>query len=120
MQRLEHDLKDALRRQQAPSGFAERVLAQALGETPERPSTPRLLFLRRGWTLAAAAALIALIGAGLFARQSYVRQRNEAALHQTLAALEIASTQLTRAEGRAFTRVPWDRLHDRLGANSNP
>jgi negative regulator of sigma E activity len=110
MHRLENELRNALRRKPAPSGFAERVQSRVESETPARSSASRRLLIRGNWALAASVVLAVAIGVGYFAHQRRIRSRNDAALHQTLTALSIAAKQLERAETRAFSRVIRGRL----------
>jgi hypothetical protein len=78
---LEQELKGALAREDAPAGFADRVMRQAA-----RPMMPR-------W-LAAAAAVLVLAGAGL----GYRQYRGEVAKEQVMQAFKIASVKVNRIQ----------------------
>jgi len=89
MSRLDDELKRALRRQEPPPGFAERVLARA--QTP--PSARRWWVLPPTW--AAAAAAIALLAGGVeMERQRRLRAQGEFAKEQVMLALRITGSKL--------------------------
>jgi hypothetical protein len=93
MSRLENNLRDALKREDPPAGFAERVIAHTL-ETRQNRWTG--IFARSGlrWGFAAVLCL-AIMAAGLEYRQVQIeRARSEAAKEQLLLALRIAGEQL--------------------------
>ena len=101
MKQLDDELRDALRREEPPVGFAERVLAAAAaGERPNAGmSGPAPLAERwriAGWM--AAAAVIALVAGGIQyqavenAREE--RARGEAAKEQVIQALRITGHKL--------------------------
>lgn len=100
MKDFEHELREVLRRQQPPVGFAERVLRRL----PNQPSQRRVQWPRRAIVWAAAAAVVVAVGGGLQyhavqqARQE--RARGEAAKEQVLDALRLAGSklQLVRAK----------------------
>lgn len=110
MDQIESELRAALRRKPAPDGFGARLrarLSRAEAVPSARPSR------RLAWPIwALAATLVLALGVGFIEHGRRVRERNRAALEQTLTALAIAATQLERAEGQAFSR--WERLGDRL------
>ena len=94
--RLEDALRDALRRQDPPEGFAERVLAR-LG-TPE-PAPPGFWQRLGAWfrlpvlRVATAGALSVVLAAGVL--YQHARQaRAEAARRQVMVALRITSETL--------------------------
>ena len=100
MNELDDELRGALRRQEPPAGFAERVLRRA-GDGARRTDhgQPRPAFARQrviGW--AAAAALVAGIAGGVqynAAKQAREeRARGEAAKAQVVEALRIAGAKL--------------------------
>ena len=103
MNPFEEKLRNALRREAAPEGFAERVLARTRGEPQPRAKTwrqfralvARPLFR---WTLAAAAVCLVIV-AGLVhhQRQERLRQEGELARVQVRQALHIASVKLNVA-----------------------
>lgn len=96
---LDNELKNALRRQPGPDGFAERVMARIeKGEAASRESgragTP---VLHRA---AAVLALVALLG-GWGAHQAAERRRaGEQAKEEVLLALRIASEKVNDAQER--------------------
>ena len=94
---LEHELREALRREPAPGGFAARVLAQTR-VTPIR-NTP---WWRRPATLALAAALILalLIPSEISIYRQHEKQRGLAAKEQLMNALAITRVQLQQAKAR--------------------
>jgi uncharacterized membrane protein YccC len=109
MDQLETELRAALRRKPVPAGFGARLRAR-LPQAPPAPS--KRPASSSAWAVwAVAAALVLALGVGFFQRERRVRDRNRAALEQTLMALSIAAAQLERAEDRAF--AGWERLGDR-------
>lgn len=83
MSRLDDELKLALRREEAPAGFADRVIAQAESRRGEG---------RRWWMGAIAAGL--LLAAGLeYERERQIRE-GEQAKEQVMLALRITSSKL--------------------------
>ncbi len=115
MDRIENDLKAALRRKQAPPGFAARIM-----ERIDEDKSARKVFQRflpgKPWMLAAAALAVMAIGAVVYEYPRYIRGRNEAAFQNTLAAITIATTQLNRAESKAYEAAQWERLSRQLTA----
>jgi hypothetical protein len=114
MTRFEDELKNALRRQEPPDGFAERVLARAKeqGSRQVKPSwsdswlrifaqpfAPANL-LR--WAVVAAVAVVLVVG-GVHYRNVHVqreRAQGEAAKARLLLALRIAGSKLQLAKAR--------------------
>ncbi|HMD71208.1 MAG TPA: hypothetical protein VKF41_07685 [Bryobacteraceae bacterium] len=85
---LEEELRKALRREEPPAGFAERVLARAAAQA-EEPARRWWRFPRmRLATLAACAVLLVAAGAG------YRQWQGETAKQKTLLALGIAGGEL--------------------------
>jgi hypothetical protein len=110
MDRLETELREALRRKPAPAGFGARLSAR-LARERTAPSARAPRWSR--WPIWAAAATLLLgFGLGLAEHGRRIRERNRAALEETLTALSIAAEQLERAESQAFSR--WERLGDGL------
>ena len=87
---LDNDLEQAMRRQPAPEGFAERVMAR-LNE-PRRESHPAR------WRAVAATLLLGTILGSWGVHQTIERRRGERARQQVLLALRIAGTQVARAQ----------------------
>ena len=103
MSPFEEKLRNALRREAAPEGFAEKVLARTrdLPRPGARAWRQFGAFLRLPvirWTLAAA-ALFLVIAAGMIhhERQERLRQEGEMARRQVRQALRIASVKLNVA-----------------------
>ena len=85
MNEFEDELRSALRRREAPAGFATRVLARTGSKASPRP-----------WVgLAAAVAACALVTAG---GVEYRRYEGRKASRQLLVALEIAGSKLSIAQ----------------------
>jgi hypothetical protein len=110
MNRIEDDLKAALRHKPAPDGFAAKVLQRIENEALGKRA-PRRLFSNPFWRAAAAAGILMAAGAGIIGyRQQYIRVRNEAALNRTLAALSIAAGRLDEAEQKIFEPKRWEHI----------
>ena len=89
MNRFEDDLKRALRREQAPAGFAGRVLARQAAPAPKAR-----LWFRLRWAAAAAALAVVLVGAFEFRAGQHRRAQGELAKAQVLTALRITADKL--------------------------
>lgn len=88
---LEQELKQALRRKEPATGFAERVIGRAQGQQPAK----------RGWGRAAAIplALAASLVVGSFSAYKYAEQRRaEDAKQQLMLALRITARSLGDVE----------------------
>jgi len=85
MSEFEQDLRSALRREEPPAGFTERVLARAGVKAAPR---------RTAWMAAAIAACLLLSIGGFEYRQYQGRK----AKNELLLALEIAGSKLNLAE----------------------
>ncbi|MEA2489342.1 MAG: hypothetical protein QOH21_1134 [Acidobacteriota bacterium] len=90
---LDHDLKNALRRQAPPAGFADRVLAHI--EREEARKTPLRPFW---WRAAAASVLLVLLGGGYAAHEIAQQREGERARAQVLQALQIAGEKVRYAQ----------------------
>jgi hypothetical protein len=106
MNPFEDKLRNALRREAAPEGFAEKVLARTRG-LPQpgarawRQSSAFLAMPALRWAAAAVAACL-LVVAGLVhhQRQERLRREGEMARAQVMQALRIASVKLNVARRR--------------------
>ena len=87
MNEFEHDLRSALRREQPPAGFTERVLARTGVKTAPG---------RTGWMAAAIAACL-LLSIGGFEYRQYEGRK---AKRELLLALEIAGSKLSIAQAK--------------------
>jgi hypothetical protein len=93
MSRLEEKLRDVLKREEPPAGFAERVLA-GIVEVKQNSKTGIFAWRSLRWGLVGVACL-GLIIAGIGYQQAQEeRARSEAAKEQLLLALRIAGDQL--------------------------
>jgi hypothetical protein len=102
---VEGELEYALRREEPPAGFAERVLSR-VGERP----AARLPFVQ--W--AAAAALVAAVAGGFdYIGKQEQRAEGEAAKERVVLALHIAGTKLQLVQ----TKI--NRIHEEPVRNSN-
>ena len=98
MSRFEDLLREALRREEPPPGFAVRVMAR-VGAAPEKEKRWHAPWLR--WGLAAAMGVL-LIGVGLQVhREREMRAEGELAKERLVLALQIAGSKL----GLAQTKV---------------
>jgi hypothetical protein len=101
--RIEEELKNALRREQPPLGFAERVLARVHAEDAAPVGFWHSLFgfmhLPR-FKVAMATALFLLVLGGTWQYRRYERERQagEAAREQLLLALQITENKLQHAQ----------------------
>jgi hypothetical protein len=101
--RLEDALRDSLRREDPPAGFAAKILAQtvetpALQVLPKRPRT----WLRRpvGLALAAAVAAMAIVPAVMVEQHRREEARALKAKRDLLTALAITRQQFQQAKAR--------------------
>ena len=108
MIRLEDKLRSALRREPAPEGFAERVLARTRKVSPVKSVGWRSLAalvwrpaFRWAW-VAAAACLVVAAGVLRHQRQERLRQEGELARVQVRQALRLASAKLNEARSRVL------------------
>jgi hypothetical protein len=111
---LERELKAALRRREAPPGFAGRVLARV--EAEPRPHGwwsrlwPRPLVMR--WALAGGLAGLLLVGGA----GEYRRRQGEIAKARVVLALHIAGAKLNYAQRKVQeARLPAELLE--IGSN---
>jgi hypothetical protein len=103
MKSFEDELRNALRREAAPTGFVEKVLAHTCALRQPRTTGWRLFgrFLAqprlRIAVAAAAACMLAVAGVLHHQRQEHLRQEGELAKEQVTQALRIASAKLNLA-----------------------
>jgi len=126
MDRFDDALKQALRREEAPAGFAERVLARAAAH-PARPglresfgSWWRLPVLR--WSAAAAVILALMFGAEYTAERRR-RAEGELARRQVLTAVRITAGKLDYVRNkvlRATSRIGAGREEPRPAGEARP
>jgi hypothetical protein len=96
MRNMDDELRNALRREEPPQGFADRVLQRAARGQVQQRQTSRTDWPFRRW--AAAAAIVAALAGGFQYRE--VRQereervKGEAAKEQVIQALRIAGSKL--------------------------
>jgi hypothetical protein len=90
---LEARLRGALRREEPPAGFAERVVRQAT-RLPAPRWAPRLLW--------AAAALAATLVVTVSIAEQYRRRQAEEAGRKAVAALRIAAEKLDAARAKVL------------------
>jgi hypothetical protein len=108
MKELDDELRAALRRQDPPAGFANRVLQRASGPARHaravRPDPVSTTAWRTFMRWAAAAAVVAALAGGMQYRtvlhEREERARGEAAKEQVLVALRIAGGKLHVVQAR--------------------
>lgn len=95
-EKLEQELKKALRRTDPPAGFAERVLARAAKEEAKRTRERKRFqwFGMSGLRLAATCALCLIIAASGLMYQHQRNKEGEQAKEQLMLALRITSSKL--------------------------
>ncbi len=97
---LEAQLRDALRRQDAPEGFAERVLrelpATAVGF---RKPVPRRRF---AWTWAAAAAAVAVLAMSASIQYRHIQEKRAA--DEAVQALQIVAEELVMVQNEVLDK----------------
>ena len=100
MNRLEEELRNAMRREEPPEGFVERVLART---TATKQSAWTNLFAWRGlrWALAGTMCLLVLASGIEYRQTRQERARGEAAKEQVMLALRIAAHKLQFAQAKA-------------------
>lgn len=92
MNPLERQLHEALRRQDPPEGFAERVLQRAKKAPPLRRRPPFLLM-----TAASILVLLVPMGLGYHAYERHRRAEIERAQAQMVLALQVTSQKINLA-----------------------
>ncbi len=98
MNRLEEELKSALRREEPPEGFSDRVLARVAGHERQRQRSRRW-FAMPVLRWAAAAVIIIAAGGGFeYHKQVQERREGERAKQQVMLALRITSEKLQQVQ----------------------
>lgn len=93
---LDSRLRAALRREEAPAGFAERVLSRAQAASPRPRQVP---IYRWRWAAAALAACLTLaIGVGEYRRQAEQQVRGLEAKQELMQAMRITGSKLRVAQ----------------------
>ena len=105
MNRLEDALKHALRQEEAPEGFADRVLNCVAKPSINEPATRRSwreLFAQPlvRWAAAAAVCAAVVIGGVHYRQAQRERAAGEAAKQQLVLALRIAGSKLQLAKSK--------------------
>jgi hypothetical protein len=97
MNRLEEELRNAMRREEPPEGFAGRILARA---QEKKQSSWTGIFTSRGlrWALAGAMCLALAVAGVEYKRAQDERARGEAAKEQLMLALRITAGKLQFAQ----------------------
>jgi hypothetical protein len=98
MSRLENKLREALKREEPPSGFTERVLART-HETKKNAWTGIFAWPRFRWGSAGALCLM-LVLLSIAYRQREEIARGEAAKEQLMLALRIAGDQMQLVQSK--------------------
>lgn len=101
--RLEDALRDSLRREEPPAGFAAKILAQTVGSPALRvvPKRERSWFQRpMGLAMAAALAAIAIVPAVMVEQHRREQERGLKAKQEILTALTITREQFQQAKAR--------------------
>lgn len=93
MSRLDDELRNALRRQDAPPGFAERVLARAAAEPAKRGWFDWLAWPHLRWVTAVAAMVMVVAGV-TWERERRMRAEGELAKQRLMLALRITASKL--------------------------
>lgn len=94
MRRLEEELKDILRREDAPSGFGWRVMSRIQREGENRRARRRFA---PAWVVACLLVSVVLPFAGVEYRREQQRKEGQVAKQQVVLALQIASSKLNYA-----------------------
>ena len=107
MDRMEDELRKALRREPPPAGFAQRVIDRARMGAPSVPARPSWQERLRAWSrlprlqLAAAAVLVVIVASGVRYEQNRAEQEaGERAKEQVLLALRVTGSKIEVARER--------------------
>ena len=105
MSRLDDELKEALRRQEPPVGFTERVLARAAAPPVRRRRWERFAGWFRAprprWAAAVALSLV-LIGGYTYHRQQQRRAEGERVKQEVLLALRITAQEFQAVRAKVL------------------
>jgi hypothetical protein len=91
---FEDQLRESLRRVEAPAGLEQRILAKVRSREADKRR-----FISRRW-LAAAASVVMVVSAGTYGMHYRRQQQAEQAREQLVLALQITSKQLSKTEGQ--------------------
>jgi hypothetical protein len=106
MNRLDDELRNAMRREEPPEGFAGRVLARV---QEKKQSAWTGIFGSRAlrWALAGAMCLALVIASVEYKRAQDERARGEAAKQQLMLALRITADKLQFAQEKVQHSSSW-------------
>jgi hypothetical protein len=99
MKRLEKELLNAMRSEEPPEGFAERVLARTT-ETKQGSLTGLFAWRNLKWVLACSALLVLIVAGIEYRHVQEERARSEAAKAQLMLALRIAGDQIQYVQSK--------------------
>jgi len=92
---IEDELRSALRREDPPLGFAQRVVARAQSRPARRAAAFRTIW---------AGALAAMLAIGFTAMYEVRQKKAERAGHEAVLALQIAAEKLTMTRDKIVQR----------------
>ena len=105
--RLEDELRDALRREEPPAGFAAKILAQTVGGPVLQPMLKMVPRRDRFWfqrpvglAMAAALAAMAIVPAVIVEQHRREQERGLKAKRELLTALAITREQFQQAKAK--------------------
>ena len=115
MSKLDDALREALRRQDPPEGFAARLMQRLPSRDREgavvRTMAPPRWSFRLRWAVALAAAIVLLVAGAEYRRQRLQRVAEERARDQVMLALRITGSKLRMVQERIHwvARAPLER-----------
>ena len=92
---IEDELRAALRREDPPPGFANRVVARTRSKSTARWAMPRLIW---------ASAIAAVVVVGFAGMSEYREKKAERAGHEAVLALQIAAEKLNMTRDKVVRR----------------